>query len=379
MQQAGDDAAHLTTGVYCRSTLAGDATLALLFEPFPQRSLTLRNRIVVSPMCQYSATDGLPDDWHLVHLGSRAVGGAAAVITEATAVSPEGRISPSDTGIWNDRQARAWAPIAGFISRHGAVAGMQLAHAGRKASTAAPWLGGKGLSATQGGWTPVAPSALAFNDDYPMPRALDADGIAKVIQDFVDAARRALAAGFELVEIHAAHGYLLHEFLSPLSNQRQDQYGGCFDNRARLLFEVVDAVRTVWPEHLPLWVRISASDWADDGWGIEDSIELSRRLRAHGVDLIDVSSGGLVSTARIPSAPNYQVPFACRIRREAGMPTGAVGLITEPAQAEKILEAGEADLVLLAREMLRDPYFPRRAAHALGTSIEPPVQYQRAW
>ena len=359
--------------------LLGDVALARLFDPFPQRSLTLRNRIVVSPMCQYSATDGVPDDWHLVHLGSRAVGGAAAVIAEATAVSPEGRISPSDTGIWNDAQAEAWARIARFITRESAVAGIQLAHAGRKASTAAPWHGGKGLTPGQGGWTPVAPSALAFNDDYPMPQALDDAGIAKVVSDFVDAARRALAAGFQLAEIHAAHGYLLHEFLSPLSNRRDDRYGGSFDNRTRLLREVVDAVRTVWPAHLPLWLRISASDWAEGGWDIEHSIELARSMPAHGVDLIDVSSGGLVPNARIPSGPNYQVPFACRIRREAGIPTGAVGMITEPAQADAIVQNGEADLILLAREMLRDPYFPRRAAHALGASIEAPEQYQRAW
>lgn len=353
--------------------------MAHLFDPFPIRSLTLRNRIVVSPMCQYSATDGVPDDWHLVHLGSRAVGGAAAVIAEATSVSAEGRITPGDTGIWNDGQADAWARIARFVQAHGAVAGIQLAHAGRKASTAAPWHGGKGLTPAQGGWTPVAPSALVFDDGYLMPQALDDSGIAKVADDFVAAARRALAAGFQLAEIHAAHGYLLHSFLSPLSNRRDDRYGGSFDNRTRLLREVVDGVRTVWPAHLPLWLRISASDWAEGGWDIEQSIELARLLPAHGVDLIDVSSGGLVPYARIPSESNYQVPFACRIRRETDMPTGAVGLITEPAQAEHILEAGEADVVVLAREMLRDPYFPRRAAHALGASIEAPEQYQRAW
>lgn len=353
--------------------------MAHLFDSFPQRSLTLRNRIVVSPMCQYSATDGLPDDWHLVHLGSRAVGGAAAVIAEATAVSAEGRISPGDTGIWNDAQAEAWSRIARFITREGAVAGIQLAHAGRKASTAAPWHGGKGLGPEQGGWTPVAPFALRFDDHNPLPQALDDAGIAQVVADFVAAARRALAAGFQLVEIHAAHGYLLHSFLSPLSNRREDRYGGSFDNRTRLLREIIDGVRSVWPEHLPLWLRISASDWADDGWDIEQSIALARLLPAHGVDLVDVSSGGLVPYARVPSGPNYQVPFAARIRREAAVATGAVGLITEPAQAEAIVRNGEADVVLLARELLRDPYFPRRAAHALGASIDPPLQYQRAW
>ena len=353
--------------------------MAHLFDPYPQRALTLRNRIVVSPMCQYSATDGLPDDWHLVHLGSRAVGGAAAVIAEATAVSAEGRISPGDTGIWNDAQSEAWARIAGFITREGAVAGIQLAHAGRKASCAAPWDGGKGLAPEQGGWTPVAPSALRFDDHNPLPRALDDAGIAEVVADFVAAARRALAAGFQLVEIHAAHGYLLHSFLSPLSNRREDRYGGSFDNRTRVLREVVEGVRTVWPEHLPLWLRISASDWADGGWDIEQSVRLARLLPAHGVDLVDVSSGGLVPTARVPSGPNYQVPFAARIRREAAVATGAVGLITEPAQADAIVRNGEADVVLLARELLRDPYFPRRAAHALGASIDPPLQYRRAW
>ena len=330
-------------------------------------------------MCQYSATDGVPGDWHLVHLGSRAVGGAALVIAEATAVSPEGRISPQDTGIWDDRQADAWARIARFISSEGAVAGIQLAHAGRKASTASPWLGGKVLGPDQGGWTPVVPSAIAFDPHNPLPEALGDAGIAKVVADFVAAARRALAAGFELVEIHAAHGYLLHSFLSPLSNHREDRYGGSFDNRARLLREVVAGVRAVWPEHLPLWLRISASDWADGGWDIEQSIELARTLPALGVDLVDVSSGGLVPHARIPAEPNYQVPFAARIRREAGVATGAVGLITEAAQADAIIADGEADVVLLARELLRDPYFPRRAAQVLGATIDPPSQYQRAW
>ena len=357
--------------------------MSKLFEPFVQRGITLRNRIAVSPMCQYSATDGVPGDWHLVHLGSRAVGGAGAVFCEATAVSAEGRISPGDTGIWNDRQARAWAPIAAFIAAQGAVAGMQLAHAGRKASTDAPWRGGKALAPAQGGWTPVAPSARRFSADSPQPLELDAEGIAGVIADFAAAAGRARDAGFGLLEVHAAHGYLLHEFLSPLANTREGRYGGCFDNRIRLLCEVLGAIRGIWPERLPLWLRISATDWAPAdgarGWDIEQSIELARVVAPLGVDLIDVSSGGLLPDVQVPIGPGYQVPFAARIRREASIATGAVGLITEPGQAERIVADGEADIVLLAREMLRDPYFPLHAARRLGASIEPPDQYRRAW
>lgn len=354
--------------------------MSRLFDPLTQRDVTFRNRIMVSPMCQYSSRDGVPDDWHLVHLGSRAVGGAAAVIAEATAVSPEGRISPADTGLWNDVQAQAWAPIVRFIDGQGAVAGVQLAHAGRKASTDAPWRGGGAVAPEQGGWTPVAPSALAFDADSPVPDALDAAGIAKVIEDFVAATRRALDAGFQLVELHAAHGYLLHQFLSPLSNRRNDDYGGSFDNRIRLVLEVIDAVRAIWPERLPLWLRISATDWVDgQGWDIEQSIALARLVGERGVDLIDVSSGGAVANAKIPLQPGYQVPFACRIRREAGIATGAVGLLTAPDQVERIITENEADVVLLARELLRDPYFPRRAAHALGAELTPPVQYGRAW
>ncbi len=350
-----------------------------LFEPFPQRSLVLRNRIAVSPMCQYSLPDGVPGDWHLVHLGSRAVGGASLVITEAAAVSAEGRISPADAGLWNDAQAQAWSRITAFIRAHGAVAGTQLAHAGRKASTAEPWNGGTAVSVKDGGWVPVAPSALAFNADYPFPEALDETGIAKVIADFRAAAVRSLEAGFELIELHAAHGYLLHQFLSPLSNLRTDRWGGSFDNRVRLVREVLAAVREVWPERLPLWLRISATDWAEGGWDIEQSIELARSVRELGIDLIDVSSGGLVPGVKIPVGPGYQVDFAARIRKEAGIATGAVGLITEPAQAEKIIASGQADVVLLAREELRDPYWPRRAAKDLGVEIEVPLQYQRAW
>jgi 2,4-dienoyl-CoA reductase-like NADH-dependent reductase (Old Yellow Enzyme family) len=350
-----------------------------LFEPFAQRSLTLRNRLVVSPMCEYSAIDGVPNDWHMVHLGSRAVGGAAVVITEATAVSAQGRISPGDTGIWNQAQQDAWQPIARFIASQGAIVGMQLAHAGRKASTRAPWDGGGSLRAGEGDWLAVAPSALPFDTDWQTPQALDEQGIHAVIADFRAAAERALAAGFKLIELHAAHGYLLHQFLSPLSNQRSDAYGGSLENRSRLVREVVTAVREVWPAELPLWLRISATDWADQGWDIEQSIELARQVKALGVDLIDVSSGGLVPHVRIPLEPGYQVPFAARIRREAEVATGAVGLITEAEQAQHIVADAAADVVLMARESLRDPYFPRRAAQQLGAKIEAPIQYQRAW
>ena len=354
--------------------------MSRLFDPLTQRGVTFRNRLAVSPMCQYSARDGLPDDWHLVHLGSRAVGGAAVVIAEATAVTPEGRISPADTGLWNEAQTQAWARINRFVEGQGAVPAVQLAHAGRKASTDAPWRGGGPVGADDGGWTPVAPSAVAVDDGSLMPAALDEAGIAQVVEDFAAATRRALDAGFEMVEIHAAHGYLLHEFLSPISNRRADRYGGDFDNRVRLLMEVIDAVRADWPERLPLWLRISATDWVEGaGWDIEQSIALAERVKARGIDLIDVSSGGTVPNAKIPVQPGYQVPFACRIRREAGIATGAVGMLTDPAQVERIVADDEADMVLLARELLRDPYFPRRAAHALGADIAPPPQYGRAW
>ena len=350
-----------------------------LFSPFTQRSVTLRNRIVVAPMCQYSAEEGLPNEWHQVHLGSRAVGGSSLVITEAAAVLPEGRISPWDAGIWNDAQAEGWAKIVRFVEGTGAVAGMQLAHAGRKASVDVPWRGGARLDVAEGGWQPVAPSAISHDPAGPLPTVLDAAGIRAVVHGFRDAARRAADAGFHLVEIHAAHGYLLHEFLSPLANERTDEYGGSFDNRVRLLLEVAEAVRRVWPEELPLWARISATDWAEGGWDLDASIELARRLAAVGVDLIDVSSGGLVRHQQVTVGPGYQVPFAERIRREAGIATGAVGLITQPEQAEAIIASEQADVVLLAREMLRDPYFPRRAAHALNAELNPPNQYRRAW
>lgn len=354
-------------------------TMTSLFDPLQQRTLTLRNRIAVSPMCQYSSRDGMPGDWHLVHLGSRAVGGAAVVFTEAAAVSPEGRISPEDAGIWTDAQAAAWAPIAQFIEGQGAVPAMQLAHAGRKGSTFAPWRGSGEVPVGEGGWQTVAPSALRFEDDYPLPTALDIDGLAKVVADYRAAAVRAREAGFRIVEIHAAHGYLLHQFLSPLSNRRDDAYGGDFDGRTRLLRETIAAVREVWPDTLPLWLRISATDWVDGGWDIDQSVDVSRVAASLGVDLVDVSSGGLDSRQEIATGPGYQVPFAARIRREAGVATGAVGLITEPEQADAIVARGEADVVLLARELLRDPYFPRRAARALGVEPTPPAQYLRAW
>ena len=350
-----------------------------LFTPFPQRSITLRNRLVVSPMCQYSAVDGLPDHWHLVHLGSRAVGGAGLVITEATAVSPEGRISAGDVGLWNQAQQDAWAPITAFIRAQGAVVGIQLAHAGRKASAQRPWEGGGPLPPDAGAWPTVAPSALPFDQDWHCPVALDRSGIAQVVADFRAAAVRALDAGFQLVELHAAHGYLLHQFLSPLSNQRSDDYGGGFENRTRLVREVGAAVREVWPAELPLWLRLSATDWVDGGWDIEQSVALAAMVKPLGVDLLDVSSGGLVPHVRIPVGPGYQVPFAARVRSEADIATGAVGMINEPEQAAQIVADGSADVVLQARESLRDPYFPRRAAQACKREIVAPLQYQRAW
>jgi len=350
-----------------------------LCDPFTLRSQTFANRVFVSPMCEYSSDDGFANDWHLVHLGSRAVGGAGLVLTEATAVTPEGRISPQDLGIWKDDHVDFLARIVRFIDGQGSVAGMQLAHAGRKASTYRPWSGNGTVPVADGGWTDVvAPSAMAFADNYPQPQALTLAGIAGVTAAFADAARRALAAGFRVVEIHAAHGYLLHEFLSPLSNQRDDQYGGSFDNRTRIVREVVTAVRGVWPESLPLLVRISATDWVEGGWDIEQSIELARQLKPLGADFIDCSTGGNVAQATIPVGPGYQAPFAERIRREAGIPAGAVGLITEAAQAEEIVASGQADAVLLARELLRDPYFPMRAARELGQDLAWPVQYLRA-
>jgi 2,4-dienoyl-CoA reductase-like NADH-dependent reductase (Old Yellow Enzyme family) len=348
-----------------------------LFSAFSLRGLEFRNRVFVSPMCQYSSRDGLPNDWHMVHLGSRAVGGAGLVCVEATAVSPEGRISPGDTGLWSEEHARAFAPIAAFIKSQGARAAVQLAHAGRKASTAAPWDGGKPLGEGQGGWPTLAPSAVAFGD-WPAPREMTRADVEAVVVQFADAARRALEAGFDLVELHMAHGYLLHEFLSPLSNRRADEFGGSLENRARLPLLVAEAVRAVWPESLPLFARISATDWVEGGWDLEQSVRFSRWLGERGVDLVDCSTGGLVPGARIPVAPGYQVPFAETIRREAGVATGAVGLITEPEQAEEIIAEGRADVVFLARAELRDPYWPLHAARLLGAEAPWPVQYGRA-
>lgn len=352
---------------------------AHLFTPLPLRSLTLRNRIGVSPMCQYSCSDGLANDWHLVHLGSRAAGGAALVIVEATAVEARGRISPGDMGLWNDRQIEPLARIARFVKQQGAVPGIQIAHAGRKASTVAPWLGSRALTAGEGAWDVVAPSPEPFAPGYPVPHELTVTEIAAIADAFAAAARRALAAGFEVIEIHSAHGYLLHEFLSPFANHRADAYGGSFDNRIRALLEVTATVRAVWPDNLPVFVRISATDWKERGWDIDQSVELARHLRAAGVDLIDVSSGGAIPGVRIPVGPGYQTPFAERIRREASLPTAAVGEITAPQQADQIVRNGQADLVLLAREFLRHPYWPLHAARTLGHTAPAPTQYHRAF
>lgn len=359
-------------------TAVASPTTVSLFQPITLRSLLARNRIVVSPMCQYSSTDGLANEWHVVHLGSRAVGGAGIVFAEATAVLPEGRISPGDLGIWSDAHIEGLARVARAICENGAIPAIQLAHAGRKASCAAPWDGGRQLAESGGGWTTVAPSAVPFRDEERAPRALDEAGIRAVIDAFVAATHRARAAGFQLVEIHAAHGYLLHEFLSPLSNRRTDGYGGSFEHRTRLLREILQAVRAVWPAELPIFVRISATDWMEGGWDADQAVALARDLAALGADLVDTSSGGLVPGAKIPDGPGYQVPFAARIRREAGIATGAVGRITRPEQAEEILSSGQADLVFLAREMLRDPYWPIHAAQALHAPVPLPKQYLRS-
>jgi len=355
---------------------------AHLFQPLTIKTVTLRNRIGVSPMCEYSSTDGVASDWHLVHLGSRAVGGAGLVIAEATAVSPDGRITPGDAGIWADKHLEPIARINRFIKDQGAIAGIQIAHAGRKASAAKPWDGGAHLSNEAGGWSTFAPSDLAFGGELDkVPQAMTEADIQRVQNDFVAATKRALQAGYEWLEIHAAHGYLAHEFLSPISNQRRDRYGGSFENRTRFLLETTRAVRAVWPEQLPLTVRLSCTDWVPNGWNIEESIELSRLLKTEGVDLIDCSSGGMVPQAEIPVGPGYQVPFAERIRREAGIATAAVGAITEPSHADEIIRNGRADMILMAREFLREPYWPRIAAKVLGQkeALIAPVQYGRAW
>jgi 2,4-dienoyl-CoA reductase-like NADH-dependent reductase (Old Yellow Enzyme family) len=349
-----------------------------LFSPLIIGSITLKNRIAVSPMCQYSSEDGFANDWHLVHLGSRAIGGAGLVMTEATAISAEGRISPADLGIWKDEHIPFLQRITQFIIQNNSVPGIQLAHAGRKASHSEPWNGGHSLNASNGGWTTMAPSPIPFSSQDQAPTALTEEGIKKIITAFGEATERALAAGFKIIEIHAAHGYLLHEFLSPLSNHRVDSYGGSFENRCRLLSEVVDAVKSVWPEEFPLFVRISASEWSEGGWTVEDSIFLARLLKDKRIDLIDCSTGGNVAGATIPLQPGFQVPFAEQIRKQTGILTGAVGLITKSDQAETILSEGKADLIFLARELLRDPYFPLRAAHELNGDIQWPKQYERA-
>jgi 2,4-dienoyl-CoA reductase-like NADH-dependent reductase (Old Yellow Enzyme family) len=351
-----------------------------LFSPLTIRSITLRNRIGVSPMCQYSAINGLANEWHFVHLGSRAVGGAGLVSVEATAVSPEGRITPGCLGLWSDRHIEPLAPVAAFLKQHGAVPAIQIAHAGRKGSADLPWRGGAHLSEAEGGWETIAPSAIAFGDILPkVPRAMTEADIARVRDDFVATARRALSAGFEWLELHAAHGYLFNEFLSPLANHRTDNYGGTFDNRIRFLLETVRAVRGVWPDQLPLAVRISASDWKEGGWDIEQSVALARQLKPEGVDLVDCSSGGMVPDAKIKVGPGYQVPFADQVRHGANVATAAVGFITEPKQADDIVRGGKADVVLLARQMLVDPYWPAHAAKALGHPLPAPNQYARAW
>lgn len=352
--------------------------MALVFEPLKIRSVELKNRIVVSPMCEYSSEDGFANDWHLVHLGSRAVGGAAVVMTEAASVSPEGRISPQDLGIWKDEHIPFLQRIASFIEQQGSIPGMQLAHAGRKASHHRPWEGGEALAQNEGAWKTVAPSEVPFKTDEPAPEALTIEGIEKVKNDFAEASRRALKAGFKIVELHAAHGYLLHEFLSPLSNKRKDQYGGSFDNRIRLVVEITEAVRTVWPEDLPLFIRLSVTDWTEGGWTESDSVALANVLKTKGVDLIDCSSGGNVPGVKIPLGPLYQLPFSERIKKEAGILTGAVGLITKAQEIEEIIANRKADVVLLARQFLRDPYFALHAAKELEVDVPWPSQYLRA-
>ncbi len=354
--------------------------LVSLFTPLKIRHITLRNRIAVSPMCQYSCDDGFATDWHLVHLGSRAVGGAGLVMAEATGVTARGRITPGDLGIYKDQHIEMLGRIAAFIRQHGAAPGIQIAHAGRKGSCYVPWeKNGAPIPVEAGGWLTEAPSAVAFREGEPVPEALDKAGIDGVLKAFAAAAQRALTAGFEVLEIHGAHGYLINEFLSPLANRRTDEYGGSFENRSRFLLETVDAVRTVWPERFPLWLRISATDWKEGGWTIDDSVKLAAELGPRGVDLVDCSSGGLAPDAKIPVGPGYQVPFAERIRKETGLLSGAVGMITDPPHAEEIITSGKADVVSLAREFLRDPYWPLHATRALGTEPAPPVQYSRAF
>jgi 2,4-dienoyl-CoA reductase-like NADH-dependent reductase (Old Yellow Enzyme family) len=350
----------------------------MLFTPISLRGVTLRNRIMVSPMCQYSSEDGFAGDWHLVHLGSRAVGGAALVMTEATAVEPRGRISPRDLGIWKDPHVEMLARITRFVVGQGAAPGVQLAHAGRKASVDAPWTGGKVLGTAAGGWTPVGPSPLPYAEGSPVPEVLSVEGINGIARSFRDAASRALSAGFQVIELHFAHGYLVHEFLSPLSNRRTDRYGGSFENRARLALEITQAVRGVWPGDRPLLARISCSDWAAGGWDIDESVTLAALMKQEGVDLVDCSSGGNIHDAKFTAGPGYLAPYAERIRREAQVPTAAVGFITSPQQADHILRSGQADVVVMARQLLREPYWPLRAAAELRAETAWPDQYLRA-
>ncbi len=349
-----------------------------LFDPLKLRELVLPNRIGMSPMCQYTAQNGVPNDWHFVHYGTRAVGGVGLMIVEATGVAPEGRISRGDLGLWDDGQIDGHARIVQFAKVQGCASAIQLAHAGRKASTGLGWGPPKSLSEAEGGWKSVAPSAVSFGEGYAVPQELDETGIQKVTEQFVDAARRARQAGYQIVEVHAAHGYLLHEFLSPLSNNRTDAYGGSLENRSRLLREIVARVRAEWPQELPVFVRLSATDWVDGGWDIEQTVEVCRMLKELGVDLVDVSSAGLVPTAQIPVGPGFQTEFASRIRREAGIATATVGVITSATQADQIVRDGQADMVLLGRELLRNPYWPLVAAGELGQTISWPPQYLRA-
>ena len=349
-----------------------------LFEPLKLRDIVLTNRIGIPPMCQYSARDGVAADWHFVHYGSRAVGGAALMIVEATGITPEGRISPGDLGIWDDKHIEPLARIARFAQGQGCVAALQLAHSGRKGSVGLGWHAQRTLTEVEGGWTVVAPSPIPFGEGYAVPKELDEAEICQLIKQFVKGAHRAYEAGFHAIEIHAAHGYLLHQFLSPLSNQRTDAYGGCFDNRTRLVREVVTAVRAEWPERLPLLIRLSATDWVEGGWTADETVELCRILKGLGVDLVDVSTAGLVPTAIVPAGPGFQTEFATRVRHEAGIPSAAVGLITSPAQADHIIRSGQADMVLIGREILRNPYWPLDAAYALGHQMRCPQQYLRA-
>ncbi|MCF6266514.1 MAG: NADH:flavin oxidoreductase/NADH oxidase [Desulfuromusa sp.] len=352
--------------------------MSQLFSPLKLRQLTIPNRIFVSPMCQYSSSDGKPDSWHFVHYGSRAVGGAGLVITEAVAITPEGRISPDDLGIWSDDHAEAFTSSIDFIKKQGSTTGIQLAHAGRKASVAAPWLGGKPVDFDKRGWQPLAPSPIPFGIGHQTPREATTEDLEIIIQQFAEATRRSLKAGFQVVELHAAHGYLLHQFLSPLSNQRNDEFGGSLENRMRFPLQVAKIVRENWPENLPVFIRISATDWVSGGWDLQQSIKFCRRLKALGIDLIDCSSGGLVPDAVVPAGPGFQVPLATEIKNILGMTTGTVGMITEPAQAEQIIATGLADAVLLGRELLRNPYWPLEAAQALGSKLSWPAQYERA-